>query len=75
MSANPPTVNPWMILPFGVLLAAIALGPLLFPKWWLRHYAKPVFALALITLGYYFFGLGAFARVGHMVHEYFSFIA
>lgn len=74
MSANPPAVNPWMMLPFGVLLAAIALGPLLFPKWWLRHYPKVTFALAIITLAYYVVGLKATERIGEAAHEYISFI-
>jgi Na+/H+ antiporter NhaD/arsenite permease-like protein len=75
MSAPPPIVNPWMMLPFGALLALIALGPLLFPKWWLLHYPKVTFALALVTLVYYFLVLHAAQRVGHAAHEYVSFIA
>src|SRR6266404_3041094 len=66
--------NPWMIVPFGVLLAAIATGPFLFPKWWARHYAKVAFTLGTITLAYYLLGLGAFSRVLHVGHEYVSFI-
>ena len=64
-----------MILPFGVLLAAIALMPLLAGKWWSRHYAKVSFALGAVTLGYYLFGLQAHARVLDVAHEYVSFIA
>jgi len=45
--------NPWMILPFGLLLAGMALGPLLFRAWWQRHYGKMVAALGAIILGYY----------------------
>jgi Na+/H+ antiporter NhaD/arsenite permease-like protein len=67
----------WSIAPFGVLLATIALGPLLFERWWLRHYAKVAFALAAITLAYYFLGLPHEARhtVRHTGFEYISFIA
>jgi hypothetical protein len=36
-------INPWMMLPFGVLLTAIALGPLLFAGWWTKHYSKVAF--------------------------------
>jgi len=68
-------INPWMMLPFGVLLAAIALAPLLFAKWWLKHYAKVALGLAAITLVYYFFGLKAAHRVFEVGHEYISFIA
>ncbi len=49
--------NPWMILPFVLLLGAIANGPLLVPKWWLRHYAKVALGLGAVTLGYYIFVL------------------
>ena len=45
--------NPWMILPFVLLLGAMALAPLLAPGWWLRHYAKVALGLGAVTLGYY----------------------
>jgi Na+/H+ antiporter NhaD/arsenite permease-like protein len=69
------TVNPWLILPFGLLLLAIALGPLFFAEWWLKHYPKVAYALGAITLLYYLFGLHAYQRVWHVGHEYVSFIA
>ena len=50
-------VNPAMMLPFGVLLAAIALAPLFFADWWGRHYPKIVGLLALVVVLYYFAGL------------------
>src|SRR4051794_12323812 len=55
----------------------IALGPLLFERWWLKHYSKVAFGLAAITLGYYFFGLPDEAQhtVAHTAKEYISFIA
>src|SRR5208283_4819011 len=67
--------NPWMILPFALLLGAMALAPLLAAKWWLRHYTKVSLGLGAITLGYYFLGLQASARVWHTSHDYISFIA
>jgi Na+/H+ antiporter NhaD/arsenite permease-like protein len=67
--------NPWMLLPFALLLGAIALGPLLAAKWWLRHYAKVALGLGAITLGYYLFGLHATERTLDTAHEYISFIA
>ncbi|MGD1087480.1 MAG: sodium:proton antiporter [Verrucomicrobiota bacterium] len=67
--------NPWMTLPFALLLAAIAIGPLLAANWWLRHYAKISFGLGIITLGYYFFWLQAPGKILHAAHEYVSFIA
>ena len=67
--------NPWMIVPFVLLLGAMALAPLLADRWWLRHYAKVSLGLGAIILGYYLFGLQASARVFHTAHEYVSFIA
>ena len=63
------------MLPFGVLLIAFALGPLLFEKWWLKHYPKVAFGLAAVVLAYYFFGIHASSRVMTVAHEYVSFIA
>ena len=48
--------NPWMILPFGLLLACIALAPLFFADWWSKHYGKVAFGLGAVTLAYYLFG-------------------
>jgi len=66
--------NPWMMLPFAVLLGTIALAPLFAAEWWSRHYPKVAFALGLITLGYYLIGLHAYGRVLHGAIEYVSFI-
>jgi Na+/H+ antiporter NhaD/arsenite permease-like protein len=67
--------NPWMILPFALLLGAIASGPVLAPGWWLRHYAKVALGLGAVTLGYYIFILRDTHGLGHTGHEYASFIA
>jgi Na+/H+ antiporter NhaD/arsenite permease-like protein len=67
--------NPWMILPFPLLLIAIALVPLFAQSWWLRHYAKVAFGLGAITFGYYIFVLGDTGRAFHTAHDYTSFIA
>jgi Na+/H+ antiporter NhaD/arsenite permease-like protein len=70
-----------MILPFAVLLATIALGPLLFSNWWGKNYSKVALALGAITLAYYFFGFqggqssAAHEKVLETAHEYLSFIA
>jgi Na+/H+ antiporter NhaD/arsenite permease-like protein len=68
---------PWAVAPFAVLLAMIALGPLLFDKWWLRHYPKVAFGLSAITIAYYLIALPDAARhtVAHTAIEYVSFIA
>jgi Na+/H+ antiporter NhaD/arsenite permease-like protein len=68
---------PWA-LPFIGILLSIAIGPLLLPKIWHRHYGKlaagwAVLALAPIALGY-----GTHAALAAFVHamlaEYLSFI-
>ena len=67
--------NPWMVLPFVTLLAAIALAPLFFADWWGRHYPKVVAGLAIIVVAYYVGELRQWDRVLSTAHEYFSFIA
>lgn len=67
--------NPWMILPFGLLLASIALAPLFFPGWWGKHYPKVALSLGSITLAYYLVGLHALPRAMDTGMEYVSFIA
>ena len=67
--------NPWMMLPFGLLLATIALGPLFFLHWWEKHYPKVAYVLGAITLTYYLGGLHAYETVMHTAIEYVSFIA
>lgn len=67
--------NPLMIIPFGVLLGLIALGPLFFPNWWLKHYPKVAIGLGAVTLTYFLFVLKATTVVLHTAHEYVSFIA
>jgi Na+/H+ antiporter NhaD/arsenite permease-like protein len=66
-----------MILPFGLLLAAIALGPLLFGQWWSRHYGKTTLALGAVTVGYYLLFLPSVAAltVARSAHDYMGFIA
>ncbi len=63
-----------MILPFGLLLAVIALAPMLQPARWARHYPKLTAGLAAVTAGYYLLVLRASERVLQAGHEYLSFI-
>ena len=67
--------NPWMILPFALLLGAMAFAPLRAPRWWLRHHAQVALGLGAVTLGYYLFVLRDAPRVLHTGHDYASFIA
>jgi Na+/H+ antiporter NhaD/arsenite permease-like protein len=63
------------ILPFVLLLGAMAAAPVFAPGWWLRHYAKVALGLGAVTAGYYFFALHDWHRLGAAAHEYVSFIA
>lgn len=67
--------TPWMIVPFVLLLMAIALAPLFFAEYWHRHYPKVALILAGMTLGYYVFYLKQTGPVLHVAQEYVSFIA
>jgi Na+/H+ antiporter NhaD/arsenite permease-like protein len=69
------SASPWMILPFVLLLGAIAAGPLIAPQLWLRHYAKIALGLGAVTLVYYVFILHDLPSLGDTAHEYVSFIA
>jgi Na+/H+ antiporter NhaD/arsenite permease-like protein len=66
--------NPWMILPFALLLGAMAVVPLLARNWWPRHYAKVALGLGAVTLGYYVLILRDTPRVLLTAHDYVSFI-
>lgn len=64
------------MIPFGIVLLSIAVGPTLFHVWWNKHYPKLTLSLAALTFVYYVFFLpkGTDA-VFHTAHEYFGFIA
>ena len=64
-----------MIFPFGILLGAIAMAPLVVPEWWGRQYPKVALGLGASTVAYYFLGLQAGPRVLHTATEYLSFIS
>jgi len=65
-------------LPFGGLLLSIALGPLLFPKFWHHHYGKIAIAWSTVALGATGWLAGGAAVLAVFVHamltEYLSFI-
>ena len=68
-------VDPVMIFPFILLLAAIALAPFLNKRWWEKNYPALSVSLGLITVGYYVFIIHNGPRVLVTLHEYVSFIA
>lgn len=70
-----PTPPVWLVLPFVILLAMIATGPLFYPQHWHHHYPKYSVALGLIVALYYIFALDAFSPIVHAIDEYISFIA
>ena len=63
-----------LMLPFALLLVAIAVAPLILQRHWERHYHKVCFALAAIVCGYYFFIRGDAHRVAHAFFEYLNFM-
>ncbi len=65
-------------LPFAGLLLSIALGPLLFPKFWHHHYGKIAAGWSFLTLASLVWFAGGAAMLESFVHamlgEYLSFI-
>jgi Na+/H+ antiporter NhaD/arsenite permease-like protein len=65
-------------LPFAGLLLSIAIGPLLFPKLWHRHYGKIAAAWSLLTLALLAWFAGGSVMLAAFIHEmlakYLSFI-
>jgi Na+/H+ antiporter NhaD/arsenite permease-like protein len=77
--ANPTAALPaWMLLPFALLLALIAVMPLASARvkaWWEHNYWLVALALGGAVVGYYLGRVdGGSARVLHSAREYLSFI-
>jgi Na+/H+ antiporter NhaD/arsenite permease-like protein len=73
------TAMGWLwVLPFAGLLLSIAMGPLLFPRFWHHHYGKLAAAwalLALVPLALRFGPAAGWSGVGHaLLGEYLGFI-
>ncbi len=66
--------NPVIMLPFGILLLAIAFGPLIARYHWERHYHWLCLGLAAIVCGYYLFVVRDTARIFHAASDYISFV-
>jgi Na+/H+ antiporter NhaD/arsenite permease-like protein len=65
----------WLImLPFGILLLAIAFGPLIAQHHWERHYHKLCLALAGAVCLYHLFVVNQATRVIHAGLDYVTFI-
>jgi Na+/H+ antiporter NhaD/arsenite permease-like protein len=67
--------NPILILPFALLLCAMALLPVIAPRWWAKHHPKIALGLGAVTAFICLFILRDPKSVGHALHEYISFIA
>jgi len=65
----------WLImLPFGILLLAIALGPVIAQHHWERHYHKLCLALAGVVCLYHLFIIHEAARVAQAGTDYVTFM-
>lgn len=73
LPVDPPSLY-WAI-PFALILLQIAIWPLVNHKFWERYYPWLVVPLGAVVALYYWFGRGATVQLGHVGHEYFSFIA
>jgi len=66
--------GPFLLLPFVLLLLAIALMPFVAHHWWERQHPKVSVLLGSITVLYYLFFLHGEERLVETLHEYVSFI-
>lgn len=65
----------WAAIPFVLLLACIAVLPLLRKHWWEKHYSAVSVGLALVTIVYYITFLHRVTPLLESGFEYISFIA
>jgi Na+/H+ antiporter NhaD/arsenite permease-like protein len=75
LAAGSSEPHPGMILPFALMLLAIAIMPFIHLHWWEEHFPKVAMALGGLTIAYYVFVLSNPGRMLHVAHEYVSFIA
>src|ERR1700733_8030951 len=62
--------HPILILPFGLLLGAMALAPVIEARWWARHHAKNALGLGAVVAGISLLVLPDTASPVHAAHEY-----
>ncbi len=65
----------WSAIPFLLLLACIAVMPLVLKHWWEKYYAAVSGGLALVTVAYYLLILHRTGPLLDSGFEYFSFMA
>ncbi len=68
-------VHPLMIIPFALLLGAIAVMPFINRHWWEKYYKAVAVVLGAITAGHYLIIQEDGMRVVEALHEYLSFMA
>lgn len=73
-SAEIKPVPGWLVAPFVLLLACIAVMPFISRHWWEHHYPKVSYGLGLLIVLYYIFVLDNTPRLLLTFHEYVSFI-
>jgi Na+/H+ antiporter NhaD/arsenite permease-like protein len=75
LASLPATMSLWSVLPFALLLGAIATAPLIIPRFWHRFYPwiSGLFAVGMAL--YYLIVLHRPAEMIHAAFEYTSFIA
>ncbi len=73
-AARRAAVNPFMTIPFIVLLAAIAVMPFVCKHWWEKYYPVVSIGLGAAVVVYYLFIEQNGPRVLLALHDYFSFI-
>jgi Na+/H+ antiporter NhaD/arsenite permease-like protein len=73
-AATAPEAPRLLMLPFALLLVAVAIAPLILRHHWERHYYKVSFTLAAFVLAYYAFVRGDLPRATHALVEYLSFM-
>jgi len=64
-----------IMLPFAVLLLAVALLPVVLKRHWERYYHLVALFLAAVTTGYYLFGIRQPERILHEAGDYIHFMA
>ncbi len=74
-SQEHPLPSPVMVIPFILLLAGIATGPLFYAHFWEHNYPKIAIALGFVTTMYYLLVLHDTHSLMHTLAEYLSFIA
>ena len=74
---NPEHHSPagWAVIPFIILLAMIATGPLFFERFWHHNYPKVAVILAAVVVAYYLFALQNVHSPVHSFFEYVQFIS